>query len=312
MSNGFLYVVTVLVWGSTWFAIEFQLGEVAPEVSLVYRYLTAAACLFGWCLWRRKSLRFDAKAHIWFVALGALLFGINYVFAYRAQVYITSALTAIAFSSILWMNIINARLFFGVRTGLRVMSGAALGICGIVVMFAPQVSHLALTDATLLGSSLAVISAFVASLGNMASQRAQRLDLPVVQSNAWGMFYGALISGGLAAWQGYEFTFDTSASYVVSLAYLAVFGSVIAFGAYLTLLGRIGAHRAGYAMVMFPVVALAISVAFEGLEIDITMLAGIALVLAGNLFILSRNASSARTPVALPAAQERNAARASS
>ena len=301
MSNAILYVITVLVWGSTWFAIEFQLGEITPEVSLVYRYLAAAACLFGWCLWRRKSLRFDPKAHVWFVLLGALLFGINYVFAYRAQIYVTSALTAIVFSSILWMNIVNARLFFGVRAGPRVLAGAALGISGIVVMFAPQVGDLALTDATLVGSLLAVISAFVASLGNMASQRAQSLDLPVVQSNAWGMFYGALISAGIAYWQGYEFAFETSLSYVVSLAYLALFGSVIAFGAYLTLLGRIGAHRAGYAMVMFPVVALAISVAFEGLEIDLTMLAGIALVLAGNLFVLNRRPVKTPKPVTLSA-----------
>ena len=291
MSNAFLYIVTVLVWGSTWFAIEFQLGEVAPEVSLVYRYLGAAACLFGWCWWRGRRLRFALKSHIWFALLGALLFGINYVFAYRAQIYISSALTAIAFSSILWMNIINARLFFGLRSGPRVLAGAGLGVAGIVVMFAPQVSDLALTDATVLGCLLAVISAFVASLGNMVSQRAQRLELPVVQSNAWGMFYGALISAGLAIWQGYEFSFDWSPGYVVSLVYLAVFGSVIAFGAYLTLLGRIGAHRAGYAMVMFPVVALAISVAFEGLKIDLTMLVGIALVIAGNLFVLNR-----RTP----------------
>ena len=303
MSNAFLYVITVLVWGSTWFAIEFQLGEVAPEVSLVYRYLVAAACLFGWCLWRGKSLRFDARAHGWFVLLGALLFGINYVFAYRAQVYITSALTAIAFSSILWMNIINARLFFGIKARRRTLAGAGLGISGIVVMFAPQVGDLALTDATLLGSLLALISAFIASLGNMASQRAQRLSLPVVQANAWGMFYGALISAALAAWQGYEFTFEMSTSYVVSLAYLAVFGSVIAFGAYLTLLGRIGAHRAGYAMVMFPVVALAISVAFEGLEIDVTMLAGIALVLAGNLCVLDRGSIGTRTPATLSPAR---------
>ena len=299
MSNAILYVITVLVWGSTWFAIEFQLGEVAPEVSLVYRYLSAAVCLFGWCWWRGQRLRFEWRAHVWFVLLGALLFGINYVFAYRAQIYITSALTAIVFSSILWMNIVNARVFFGVRSGPRVLVGAGLGVAGIVVLFAPQVSDLALTDATLLGSLLAVISAFVASLGNMASQRAQRLDLPVVQSNAWGMFYGALISAGLATWQGYEFSFEWSASYVISLAYLAVFGSVIAFGAYLTLLGRIGAHRACYAMVMFPVVALAISVAFEGLEIDLTTIAGIGLVLAGNLFVLNKKAPARRETVTL-------------
>ncbi len=120
----------------------------------------------------------------------------------------------------------------------------------------------------------------------MVSQKAQKLGLPIIQSNAWGMFYGALMTGTVSAMQGYTFTFDWSAGYVLSLGYLTVFGSIVAFGAYLTLLGRIGAHKAGYAMVMFPVVALILSSLFEGLEIDASIIAGTALVLAGNLFVL--------------------------
>lgn len=289
MSSLFLYVVTVLVWGSTFFAIEFQLGVVAPEVSLVYRYATAALLLFAWCRLRGLELSFRPAQHAWFMLLGASLFGINYILAYHAQVFITSALSAVAFSTMLWMNILNTRVFFGVRANARTLVGAVLGIAGMALLFAPQIGELSLTDATLAGSMLALGSAYVASLGNMVSQKAQRENLPVVQSNAWGMFYGTAISAVAASVQGHEFTFDFSADYIVSLAYLSVFGSVIAFGAYLTLLGRIGAHRAGYAMIMFPVVALLLSMAFEGLRLDLPMLAGICLVLAGNLFVLRRD-----------------------
>ena len=109
MNNALLYLVTVLIWGSTWLAIEFQLGKVEPEVSIVYRYAAASALLFVWSLLRRLPLRFDASAHRRFALLGLLLFCGNYVLAYRAQLYITSALTAITFSTILWMNILNAR-----------------------------------------------------------------------------------------------------------------------------------------------------------------------------------------------------------
>ena len=100
------------------------------------------------------------------------------------------------------------------------------------------------------------------------------------------MFYGALLTGIAAAAQGHSFTFDWSAGYVISLAYLSVFGSIVAFGAYLTLLGRIGAHRSGYSMVMFPVVALILSALFEGLQIDLSIVVGTLLVLSGNLFVL--------------------------
>jgi drug/metabolite transporter (DMT)-like permease len=288
MSNGLLYLITVLVWGSTWLAIEFQLGVVAPEVSVFYRYCLAALLIFGWCRARGLGLRFDRRAHGRFLLLGLLLFCLNYILTYYAQQYITSALTAIAFSTMLWMNIVNARIFFGVRSGPRVIAGSMLGIAGIITLFLPQVGSLSLTDATLYGAGLCVLAAFVASLGNMASQAAQKGGLPVVQANAWGMFYGALFTGAIALAQGHAFNFDTSVGYVVSLAYLAVFGSVVAFGAYLTLLGRIGAHKAGYAVVMFPVVALVLSVVFEDLQITANLVAGVILVTVGNIVILRR------------------------
>jgi drug/metabolite transporter (DMT)-like permease len=120
----------------------------------------------------------------------------------------------------------------------------------------------------------------------MVSQAAQKRDLPVIQTNAWGMLYGTIFSAAIAVNEGYSFNFDWSLGYVTSLAYLTLFGSIFAFGAYLTLLGRIGAHKAGYAMVMFPVVALIVSVVFEGLKIDTPLVVGTLLVLAGNLFVL--------------------------
>ncbi|MDJ0699207.1 MAG: EamA family transporter [Woeseiaceae bacterium] len=286
MNNSTLYVLTVLIWGSTFFAIEFQLGEVAPEVSVVYRYSAAACLLFCWSRFRGLPLRFAARHHASFMLLGLLLFGLNYILTYYSQIYITSALAAIAFSSMLWMNIINSRVFFGVKAGRGVLFGALLGAIGMYLLFAPQISELSFDDSVFFGSCLAILGALTASFGNMVSQSIQKTDIPVVQSNAWGMFYGALFMGAVAFVNGREFTFEWSAAYIGSLAYLTVFGSIVAFGAYLTLLGRIGAHKAGYAMVMFPVVALLLSTLFEGLQITMTTVAGTLLVLAGNVFVL--------------------------
>ena len=290
MSNTFLYVVAVAIWGSTWLAIEFQLGVVAPEVSIVYRYALASLTLFIWCRYKGLSVTFQAKYHLWFAALGLLLFSLNYIFAYRAQEHITSALAAIAFSMLLWMNIVLSRVVFGTRATPRVLVGAALGIVGIVVIFAPQVDVMSLGDSVFYGCVLSLSGALTASCGNMVSQAAQKRALPVMQANAWGMFYGALITAAIAVAGGHEFTFDATFTYIASLAYLALFGSVIAFGAYLTLVGRIGAHRAGYAAVMWPVVALALSLAFEGLRLDASIVIGTSFVLLGNLLVLKRGA----------------------
>jgi len=297
VSSAVLYLLTVLIWGTTFFAVEFQLGLVAPEISLAYRFVAASLILFGWCAYRKKQLAFRLRQHAWFLLLGAMLFGINYIFAYRSQIYVASALTAIAFSTMLWMNIVNARLFFGVRASRSVIVGAISGVGGIALLFAPQVSDLSFGDDALVGVALSMGSAFVASLGNMVSQRAQKERLPVLQSNAWGMLYGSALTAVAAAAQGHAFTFEFSPGYIASLAYLAIFGSIVAFGAYLTLLGRIGAHRAGYAMVMFPLIALTLSAAYEGLAIDGLTIAGAALVLGGNLLVLLGR--SAGTPRAL-------------
>lgn len=286
MSNLSLYLISVLIWGSTWFAIEFQLGEVDPAVSIAYRYALAAALLFGWIRMKGLSLRFAPSAHGWFALLGLCLFSVNYLFAYYAQMFITSALSAVAFSSLLWMNILLSWLVYRVRADARVLVGAALGIAGILILFAPRMQAVSFDDRVLLGSLLAMSGAFVASWGNMVSLRMQAQKLPVLQSNAWGMLYGGLLTGLFALLAGKPFTFEWTPGYVVSLIYLSVFGSVVAFGAYLTLLGRIGAHKAGYAVVMFPVVAMILSIAFEGLLLDLPIVIGMALVAAGNVFVL--------------------------
>jgi drug/metabolite transporter (DMT)-like permease len=295
MSNWLLYVVTVLVWGTTWIAIEFQIGDVAPEVSVFYRYLFAAILLFGWCLVRNLQLRFNLRAHSRFVLLGLLLFSVNYIVTYHAQLHITSALTAIVFSTMLWMNIINARLFFGTRIDRSTITGSILGIAGIMFLFLPEVENLSLADATLYGTGLAFLGALIASLGNMVSQGAQKDGLPIVQSNAWGMFYGAVLTGSIAFGQGKDFFFDWTAEYAVSLVYLTIFGSIIAFGSYLTLLGRIGAGKAGYAMVMFPVVAIVISIVLEEITLTGQIIAGVSLVILGNVLILRARSATTGT-----------------
>jgi drug/metabolite transporter (DMT)-like permease len=288
MANILFYLATVLIWGSTWYAIVFQIGVVDPGVSLAYRYAIATVLAFAWCLLRGDKLRFEPRAHGYFVMLGLFLFGFNYLAAYHAQLYISSALNAIGFSAMIWMNIINARWFFGTTIAPRTYLGAGIGMAGIVIIFWPEVKVLSLSDKVVIGASLSVLGALIASFGNIVSQAAQRRRLPVMQTNAWGMFYGTLLNGGLAVIQGKPFNFDPSLAYVSSLLFLAVFGSVIAFGCYLTLLGRIGLERAGYASVMVPVVALILSATFEGLQLDGHILLGMALAIGGNVLILLR------------------------
>lgn len=286
MGNFALYAAAVLIWGSTWLLINFQLGTVAPEVSVVYRYAIATLLLMAIALVRKLRLHFGIRDHLRFVLLGLFLFSFNYIAAYSAQVYIASALNAVAFSTMVWMNILNARMFFGTRVEPRVWLGASLGMVGVISLFWPEISELSFTDKTLIGASFSLSGALLASFGNMVSSRAQGEGVPVLQANAWGMFYGTLITAAVAWRKGVPFNFEYTFSYVASLFYLAVFGSIVAFGCYLKLVGKIGPAKAGYAVVMFPVVALVLSVLFEDLAIEVHIVVGVMLVLLGNLVIL--------------------------
>ncbi len=289
MNNTLLYAATVLIWGSTWLVINYQLGQVAPVISLVYRFALAAGLLMGFCWWTGRQLRFGPGSHLSFFGMGLFMFGLNYLGAYWAQFYIPSALNALVFATIVWLNILFTRLLFGVRSSGLVYLGALAGTAGIVIVLWPQVESLSLSDETVIGAIISFSGALSASVGNMVSQRAQSRQLPVISSNAWGMCYGTGLYLLWALVSGSEWQFDPSFQYVTSLMYLALFGTVIGFGCYLTLLGRIGAHKAGYANVMFPVVAVVLSVLFEGLEVNLNLLLGMALVLAGNFAILQRS-----------------------
>jgi drug/metabolite transporter (DMT)-like permease len=279
-----LFSIATLIWGSTWLAITFQLGSVAAEASVVYRFALAALMLAAWCLATGRSLRFPAAQHAWFASQGALLFGLNYLCVYRAEQHIASGLVAVVFSLIVFLNLIGVRLFFAIPFNRRTVLGAALGVTGVTLLFWRELAGMQ-TDA-LRGILFGLAATVFASGGNLLAVRNQRRGIPLLPGVAWGMTYGAATIAVVAALNGIVWTFDPRPGYVLSLLYLAAFGSVIAFAAYLTLLGRIGAARAGYVGVAVPVVALLLSTVFEHYEWTLPALAGAALCIAGNVLVL--------------------------
>jgi drug/metabolite transporter (DMT)-like permease len=288
MYNAILYLITVFIWGSTWLAIKFQLGVVSPELSIAYRFALAAVILFIFSLVRRLPLRFNLRTHGFFALQGLLLFSLNYILVYLAEGYLTSGLVAIIFSMIIILNIIFGAIFLHNPIRMRVVIGGVVGLIGLALVFWPELTAFDPTSQRVIGIILALVSTVSASLGNVVSARNQRHELPVIQTNAYGMLYGAMIMGVLALVRGSQLQFDFSAPYLISLLYLAIFGSVIAFGSYLTLLGRIGLDRAAYVTILFPIIALLLSTLFEDLSWGYLQLAGVALVLAGNVLVLNR------------------------
>lgn len=287
MGNALLYAATVAVWGTTFYAITFQFGEVPLEASIAYRFALSALGFFAFALVTRRSLRFSLRQHGAFALLGIFLFSFHFLAVYRSTDLIASGLTSVAFSTIVLFNIGFAAIFLGSPFQPRVIIGAILGMTGIALVFWRDVAAFDLGDAALAGLGLAVLGGFLASIGNVVSARIQRDGLPIVQASAWGMSYGAIFMALFGLAVGRPVLFDWSLTYAGSLVYLVIVSTIVAFTAYLTLLGRIGAPRAGYMWVLFPIVALALSTLFEDYRWSPTAVAGVAAVLLGNAFVLT-------------------------
>ncbi len=288
MKNIILYIITIIVWGSTFLAIKYQLGSVDPMVSVIYRFGLAAVLLILFCCVKGLTLKFSFKEHFFMALLGILLFSVNYWFVYVAEIYVTSGVVAVMFSSIVFMNIANGAIFLGAAIEKKMIAGAMLGIIGIVMIFMPEIEAFDLSDKGVFGLAIVAISVLLASFGNIVSARNTKNSIPVIQANAFGMAYGTIFLTLIALLSGKEFSFIVTIPYISSLFYLAVFGSIIAFGSYLTLIGSIGADKASYAIMVVPVVALVLSSFFEGYVWNFLGISGLLLVVGGNFLALSK------------------------
>lgn len=285
MNTSFLFAATVLIWGTTWIAIAAQVGELAVTVSIFYRFaLAGVVMLAGLAVLGR--LRWPARWR--FVVVQALcLFCFNFIGLYMATSLVPSGLVSVIFSLASILNAINARVFFGDPISGRTVLAGGLGVGGLTLLFWNDVT-VAVDPATLSGIGWALLGTLFFSLGNMASRRNSMLGVTPITANAWGMAIGALCLLIIVTLTGQPLGLPERGSYWIALIYLAVIGSVIGFTTYLMLVGRIGSARAGYATVLFPIVALTASTILEDYRWTTLAALGVALACAGNVVMFRR------------------------
>jgi len=286
LSNWFLYGLTVVIWGSTWIGIKYQLGTVDPMASIAHRFALSSLLILLFLLVTRQALRLPLRHHPFLLLQGLCLFCCNYFFVYHAEIILTSGLVAVVFSGLMMFNVLNGALFMGTPVQSGMVYGGLLGMVGMAVVFWPELEALDLSDQNFVALLYCLAGTMLASFGNIIAARNRLHDLPLLVTNTWAMGYGAAVMYAAALLSGVQVTVDWSAPYILSLLYLVIFGSIIAFWAYLTLIGRIGAGRAGYANLIFPLVALLISTVLEGYTWTATAVTGLGLVLVGNWLVM--------------------------
>jgi drug/metabolite transporter (DMT)-like permease len=286
-----LYAGTVFCWSTSWIALKAQVGVVAPEVSILWRFMLAAILMWAWVLWRGERLRFGAADHLRFGAAGLCLFSLNFTLFYYGALTIPSGLLAVVFSLASIFNMGLGAVFLRQRIEPRVALGGLVGFTGIGLLFWPEIAKAGFDAGALTGLALCVAGTLSFCLGNMVSTVIQRRNIPLVSANTWAMSYGVVFLAVVSVARGHAFIIEPTAKYLVGLLWLAIPCSVAAFACYLSLLRRIGAARAGYATVLFPIVALAISTVFEGYVWTGLAGLGAALALLGNVIVLTRPAA---------------------
>jgi drug/metabolite transporter (DMT)-like permease len=285
-SNTTLFAICVTIWGSTWLAITYQLGVVAPEMSVGYRFTLAGLVLFAFCKWRGISLIFDRAAHLDMFLMGLGMYCVSYIFVYVAETYIVSGMVAVGYSASPMLAMFASRAFFGTPITRPVVMGSVLGIVGIVLVFWHEFAHVGESRNATLGAWFTMLSVVISCGGTMLAMRVQKRKLPIWSTMAWGMFYGGVTALVIGLAMGESLNFALTFPYVSTLLYLALLGSIVTFAGYLTLVARIGAAPASYIGVMTPVVALIVSAIFEKFSWGVLTFAGVALLVVGNVFML--------------------------
>ncbi len=288
MNNYILFLITLFCWSPTWYLIKFQLGYVDPLVSVFYRFLIAAIIIFIYLVIKNKNLKFSINHHFWFLFFGTCLYSINYVFFYLSNTYLISAFPAIVFSTVVIMNILGETFYFKKKPSLKTLIGATIGMIGIIIIFNDEIFNFSLSEDTHVGLFLALIGTFCASTGNMVHQRNLNNNFLPIQTIAYAMLYGSFVTFLVTQVRGAELLFENSVSYISSLLYLSIFGSIFAFVSYLKLLEKVGPGRAGYVGVIMPVLALIISTIFEKLEWQIDLIIGLPILIIGAILVINQ------------------------
>lgn len=286
--NALLYTLVVAIWGTTWIGIYLQQGAVPAPVSIFWRFAIASALMMLVLIALRRLRKMALRDHLFCVLQGCCVFAFNFWCFYTATAWISSGLESVIFSMAVLFNAVNSFLFFGQKPPARFYVAAGIGLTGIVTLFWHDLSASVLSSTLLLGSGLSALGTYGFSLGNMISLRHQHNGLDVMTTNAWAMTWGTLVMGAIAWLRGDIFMPEWTTRYLGALFYLAIFGSVIGFGAYFTLVGRIGPGKAAYSTLLFPLVALTLSTLYEGYSWNANAVAGLELILLGNLVMFSR------------------------
>jgi len=280
------FILVGLIWGSTWYVITGQIGDVPAAWSITWRFAMACPAMFVVAIVMGRSLKIGRAGHLLAMAIGLFQFAANFGFVYRAELHLTSGIVAVMFGMLMIPNTLLGWALLGQKVTARFLIGGAVAIAGIVLLLVHEAQLARLTGNIALGTALTVGGILAASIANVIQAGKVGRNLPMPSLLAWSMFYGVIIDAAIAWLTAGPPVFPDSAEYWGGVAWLALAGSVVTFPLYYQIVREIGPGRAAYNGVLVIIVAMLISTFVEGYQWSPLAAGGAVLALIGMVLAL--------------------------
>ncbi len=294
MKARLVLLILCCIWGSTWLFIKLGLADLPPLTFAGIRFVIACAILF--IIIRLRDVHLPRARTDWILLSisGILSFGLNYGLVFWGEQYISSGLAALLQATLPAFGLVFAHFYLpGERLSWARIGGVVFGVCGVGVVFSNQLAIAGRQALT--GCVALILSAMFAAYSNVLVKKyGKHLDPAILAAGQ--MFFGLLLLLGVGlSLEGNPLRFHWTPIALISLLYLAVVGSVIAFLLYYWLVLNMDVTKSMLIALVTPVVAVLLGLIVLDEQIGWRTLAGGAMIISGIAFIVVRRAKK-KTP----------------
>ena len=281
------FAVICIVWGTTFMAIRVALDTVPPFLLTASRFVTAGLIMLAVAKLRGETIPRDGKTLANLALIGFLLVGVGNLAVVWAEQWVPSGIAALLVATApFWMAIIESFRANGERVDLRGGIGMAIGFIGVAMLVVPGGKGGVWSVQFVLGALAIQLGGIAWQIGSAHGKYNLR-HVPLMSSSALQMLFGGVIVGVVGLGLGEAARFSLTPRTFAALAYLTLFGSVIAFSAYVYALAHLRTtHSALYAYVN-PVVAIFLGWLILGEPLTVVSITAMLVILAGVAMVQS-------------------------
>ncbi|HKY30381.1 MAG TPA: EamA family transporter [Pyrinomonadaceae bacterium] len=298
MKARLVWLILCGIWGSTWLFIKIGLNDLPPLSFAAIRFVIAAAILWVIVFLRRLRVPTSLRDLLLLAGTGVLGFTVNYGLIFWGEQYISSGLAALLQSTIPAFGLLIAHLHLPAErmTPAKVF-GVVLGVIGVGVIFSNQLSLAG--PRAFAGSVAIVISAAGAAYSNvLIKAHGAKFEPPIISAMQMSFGLIPILIIGLI-WEGNPLNFRWTGMALVSLSYLAIIGSVIAFILYYWLVQHMDVTKSMLIALVTPVTAVILGMIVLHEQLDWRTLVGGVLVLSGIALVVIRRSKKELEPVSI-------------